>query len=125
MIDVAFVVAKVEVGFGAVVGDEHLAVLERRHRSRIDIDVRIELLHRHFEAAFDQQPAEGRRRNSLPQRGDHAAGNEDVLRVAGGAASSVHLCCATQCASARRRSSGVSTPGCAGRSSRATPMTIP
>jgi hypothetical protein len=30
-----------------VVGDEHLAVLEGIHRARIDVDVRVELLHRH------------------------------------------------------------------------------
>ena len=39
----ALVVAEVEVGLGAVVGHEHLAVLERRHRAGIDVDVRIEL----------------------------------------------------------------------------------
>ena len=35
----ALVVAEVEVGLGAVVGDEDLAVLERAHRARIDVDV--------------------------------------------------------------------------------------
>ena len=39
----ALVVAEVEVGLGAVVGDEHFAVLERRHRAGIDVDVRVEL----------------------------------------------------------------------------------
>ncbi len=39
----ALVVAEVEVGLGAVLGDEDLAVLERTHRSRIDVDVRVEL----------------------------------------------------------------------------------
>ena len=33
----ALVVAEVEIGFGAVVGDENLAVLEGRHGSRIDV----------------------------------------------------------------------------------------
>ncbi len=45
-IDESFVVAEVEIRLGAVVGDEHLAVLERRHRPRIDVQVRIELQHR-------------------------------------------------------------------------------
>ena len=44
--DEALVVAEVQVGFGAVVGDVHLAVLERAHRARIDVDVRVELHHR-------------------------------------------------------------------------------
>ena len=42
-IDEALVVAEVKVGFRAVVGDEYLAVLERAHRPRINIDIRIEL----------------------------------------------------------------------------------
>jgi hypothetical protein len=57
--DEALVVAQVEVGFGAVVGDEHLAVLERRHRARIDVDVRIELDESDFEAARFEDRGEG------------------------------------------------------------------
>ena len=45
-VDEAFVVPEVEVGLALVVGDEHLAVLERVHRSGVDVDVRVELLHR-------------------------------------------------------------------------------
>ena len=40
------VVPEIEVGLRTVVGDEHLAVLERVHRARIDVEVRVELLHR-------------------------------------------------------------------------------
>ena len=39
----ALVVAEVEVGLGAVVGDEHLAVLVGAHRPRIDVEVGVEL----------------------------------------------------------------------------------
>jgi hypothetical protein len=38
------VTLEVEVGLGAVFGDEHLAVLEGAHRARIDVDVGVELL---------------------------------------------------------------------------------
>ena len=38
------VMAQVEVGFRAVVGDVNLAVLVRAHRPRVDVDVRIEFL---------------------------------------------------------------------------------
>ncbi len=48
---VALVVAEVEVGLGPVLGDEDLAVLERAHRPRVDVDVRIELLQLDPEAA--------------------------------------------------------------------------
>ena len=40
LVDEALVVAEVEVGLGTVLGDEHLAVLERAHRARIDVEVR-------------------------------------------------------------------------------------
>ena len=39
----ALVVAEVEVGLGAVVGHEDLAVLVRAHRAGIHVDVRVEL----------------------------------------------------------------------------------
>ena len=41
--DEAFVVAEVEIGLGAVFGDEHLSMLEGVHRPGIDVDVGIEL----------------------------------------------------------------------------------
>jgi hypothetical protein len=44
-------VTEVEIGFGAVVGDEDLAVLVRRHRARIDVQIRITLLEGDSEAA--------------------------------------------------------------------------
>ena len=43
LVDEPLVVAQVEVGLGAVVGDEHLAVLVRRHGPGVDVDVRVEL----------------------------------------------------------------------------------
>jgi hypothetical protein len=57
--DESFVVAQVQVGFGAVVGDEHFAMLERRHGARIDVDVRIELDESDFEAPRFQDRCEG------------------------------------------------------------------
>ena len=77
--DEALVVAEVEVGLGAVVGDEHLAVLERRHRARIDVEVRIQLDEGDLEAARFEDRGERRRRDALAQRGHHTAGDEDEL----------------------------------------------
>jgi hypothetical protein len=57
--DEALVVAQVQVGFGAVVGDEHFAVLERRHGARIDVDVRVELDEGDFEAPRFEDRCEG------------------------------------------------------------------
>jgi hypothetical protein len=50
-VEEALVMADVQVGLGAVVGDVDLAVLVRAHRARIDVQVRIELLEGHGEAA--------------------------------------------------------------------------
>ena len=58
LVDEPLVVAEVEVGLAAVVGDEHLAVLERVHRARVDVDVRVELLHRDPQATGLEQPPE-------------------------------------------------------------------
>ena len=55
----ALVVAQVQVGLGAVVGDKHLAVLERRHGPRINIQIGVELHHVHAQAAALKQAADG------------------------------------------------------------------
>jgi len=75
----AFVVAEVEVGFRAIVGDEDLTVLERAHGAGIDIEVGIEFLHADAEAAAFEQAADGGGGDSLAQGGDDTAGDEDVL----------------------------------------------
>ena len=56
----ALVMAEIEVGLGAVVGDEHLAVLIGAHGSRIDIEIGVELAKTHAEPAGLQQRAERR-----------------------------------------------------------------
>ena len=82
LVDEALVVADVEVGLGAVLGDEDLAVLERAHRPRVDVQVRIELLQLDAQAARFEQPAERGGDDSLAERRDDAPGDEDVLRGA-------------------------------------------
>ena len=63
----ALVVADVEVGLGAVLGDEHLAVLERVHGARVDVEVGVELLHRHLQAPRGEQLAEAGRGQALAE----------------------------------------------------------
>ncbi len=58
LVDEALVVADVEVGLGAVLGHEHLAVLEGAHRPGIDVQVRVEFLDLHLQAACLQQAPE-------------------------------------------------------------------
>ena len=56
----ALVMAEVEVGLGAVVGDEHFAVLGRAHRARIDVEIRVELAQADGVAARLQKRAQSR-----------------------------------------------------------------
>ena len=73
------VVPDVEVGLRPVVGHEDLAVLERVHRPGVDVEVRVELLHRDPQAAGLEQAAEGGGRQPLAERRGDAAGDEHVL----------------------------------------------
>ena len=57
-----------------------LAVLERIHRSGVDVEVGVQLLHRDPQATTRQEGAERARRQSLAERGDNPAGDEDELR---------------------------------------------
>ena len=75
----AFVVAQIEIGFRAVVSDEDFAVLKRRHRARIDVDVRIELDQRDVQPARLEQAADRRRRQAFSQTRNHAAGYENIF----------------------------------------------
>src|SRR4029079_953970 len=63
-----------------VLRHEHLAVLKRAHRPRIDVDVGVELLNLHLEAARLEQPAERCGGDPFPERRNDAARDEHVLR---------------------------------------------
>ena len=53
-----FVVAEIEVGLGAVISHEHFAVLIRRHRAWIDVEVGVELAQANLVAPRLQQRTE-------------------------------------------------------------------
>ena len=105
----ALVVAEVEVGLRAVLGDEHLAVLERRHRARVDVDVRVELLERDLQAARDEQAADRGGGDALAERGDDAAGDEDEA----GSGAWIRACGLLEVSSSRieRRPAGTAQAG--------------
>ncbi len=79
----ALVVAEVEIGLGAVVGDEDLAVLVRRHRPRIDVDVGVELEVGDAKAARLHERADRGGSEPLADGADDASGHEDELGAAG------------------------------------------
>jgi phage-related tail protein len=61
----ALVMAEVEVGFGAVIGDEDLAMLIRAHGAGIDVQIGVELAHANGIAARLEKRAERCRSDSL------------------------------------------------------------
>ena len=80
-VDEPLVVPEVEVGLGAVVEDEHLAVLERVHRAGVDVDVRVELLDGDLQSAGLEEAAEGGGGDALAETGGDSPGDEDELRL--------------------------------------------
>jgi hypothetical protein len=67
LVDEPFVVTEVEVGLAPVVGDEHLTVFERVHGARIDVEVRIELLHGDAKTTLLEEPSERSASDSLAE----------------------------------------------------------
>src|SRR5215813_3467135 len=78
--DKALIVAKIEIGLGTVVSDEDLAVLIGAHSARVDIQIGVELAQPDFKPARLQQRSECCGRQTLPKRGNHAAGDKDEPR---------------------------------------------
>ncbi len=63
----ALVVAEVEVGFSAVVGDKHFAVLIGRHGAGINVQVGIALLEGNFQTAAFEETSDGSGRDTLSE----------------------------------------------------------
>ena len=59
--------AQIEIGLRPVIGDVDLAVLERGHRPRIDVEIGVELAQTHAIAACLQKRPESGRRKTLPK----------------------------------------------------------
>jgi len=78
-VEETLVVADVQVGLGAVVGDEHLTVLERVHGARVDVQVRVELLHGDPQTPRLEQRTQTGGGQALAERGSDTPGDEEVL----------------------------------------------
>jgi hypothetical protein len=81
LIEEPLVMAEVEVGLGAVVEHEYLAVLERVHRAGIDVDVGIELLDDHLLTTGFEETTEGGGGDALAESGSDSARDEDEPRL--------------------------------------------
>ncbi len=58
LVDETLVVTQIEVRLRTIIRDENLTMLDRVHRTRIDVDIRVELLHGNLIAARLQKTAE-------------------------------------------------------------------
>ena len=76
----ALVMSEVQVGFGAVGGDEHFPVLKRVHGPGIHVDVRVHLQEVDLEAASGQDGSERCGENALSQGRYDAASNKNESR---------------------------------------------
>ena len=80
-VDEALVVAQVKVGFRAVVGDIHLAVLERAHGARIHVQIRVKLHHGDAQTTRLKDGGKRGSGNTLAKRRHHAPGNKEQGRM--------------------------------------------
>ena len=76
LVDKTLIVAQVEVALVAVVGHKDLAMLEGAHRTGVDVEVGIHLLHRDLVAAALEKAAQGRCGNALTQGRYDSASHE-------------------------------------------------
>ena len=81
LVNKALIVTEIEVGLGAVVGDEHLAVLIRAHGAGVDVEVGVKFLVLHAQAALLEQPAQGRRAYALAEPGHNAPRHKYILHI--------------------------------------------
>ena len=58
LVDEALIMSQIKIGFGSIVGDEHLTVLYWIHGTRVNINIRIEFLHGYFITACFQKTAQ-------------------------------------------------------------------
>ena len=73
----AFIMSKVEVGFRPVIGHIDFAMLIRRHRARINIEIRIELPDSNAISARLQKGSKRCCHKTFAKRGDHATGDKN------------------------------------------------
>ena len=79
LVDKALIVAKVKVGFGAVLRYINLAVLIGAHGAGVNVNIRVKLLRRNLKSPCFQKPPEGRGGYALAKPRNNAACYKNVL----------------------------------------------
>ncbi len=75
----SLVVAEVEVGLGAVIGNEHLAVLERAHSACVDVHIRVQFNDAYRIPSRLHESADGCGSYAFSQAGDYPSRDKDIF----------------------------------------------
>ncbi len=78
-VDESLIVAEIQIGFCAILGDKHFPMLERAHGARVHVDVRVKLEEGDFDAAGFENGCEGGGSDPFTQGGNHATGYKNIL----------------------------------------------
>ncbi len=78
-VDKTLIMPQVKVALMAIIGHKHLAMLERAHGARVNIQVRVHLLHGYLVAARLEQMSQRSSGDALTQGRNNATSYEDVL----------------------------------------------
>ena len=81
LVEESLVVTEVEIRLRPVVQDEDLAVLERIHGARVDVDVRVELLDDNLRSAGLEEATERGGGDALAESRSDSARDEDEPRL--------------------------------------------
>ena len=79
-IDKTLVMSQIQIGLCTVIGYKYLAVLKRVHRTWVNIQIRVKLLHRHTQSARLQQTPQRCCSNSFSQARHYTAGHKYKFR---------------------------------------------
>ncbi len=75
----SFIVSQIEVGFGAVIGYKYFAVLERTHRSRVNVYIRVKFLYGNGKSSCSQKFTERCSDYSFSKRTYNTARYKNIL----------------------------------------------
>ena len=79
LVDKTLVMTQVKVGLIAVLSNKDLTMLVRAHGARVNVEIRVGLLHGHLVSARFKKTPQRSRGNSFSQRGDNAARYKHML----------------------------------------------
>ncbi len=75
----SLIVSQIEISFSTIIGDKNFAMLKRAHSAGVNINIWVHLLHGDPQPPGFHESADGCRRQTFPQGGNDATGDEQKL----------------------------------------------